>query len=161
MMKKLFEVLFKPKKGKVKGDALKVNLNKFKEDLHERLSKIETKTFLYDYQQTIGQLYMMDKIDYEKALKERESNMDKLTETMEKAREAEMLINSSFFNNYSLEILNNTDNKDLVDLACMSFVGNTGGEICLYRYSERCESVLCYFAARIEKGKNSWRAERY
>jgi hypothetical protein len=126
MMKKLLSFLFKPYRGIPKPKEVEININKFKEDLHEKLSKIETKTFLYDYQQSIGQIYSMEKIDFQKAQKEKEENLDKINEIMAKAKEAEEKINSSFFNDFSLKILNNTSNKDLIDLACMSFVGNTG-----------------------------------
>jgi hypothetical protein len=116
MMKKLLAFIIKPKGKKRETGGVKINLNKFKEDLHEKLSKVETKTFLYDYQQSIGYIYTADTIDYEKALKNRKENMDKLNEVMEKAKEAEGVINSSFFNDSSLFILNNTDNKDLIAL---------------------------------------------
>jgi hypothetical protein len=34
-------------------------------------------------------------------------------------------INSPFFNDYSLQILFNTENDKLIDIACKSFVGST------------------------------------
>jgi hypothetical protein len=129
MMKKLLSYLFKLKVKGEKANNIEINLNKFKEELHDRLSKVETRTFMYDYQQSLGQIYSMDKIDFHKALEKHKEEMDKVSEIQEKAKEAESLINSSFFNDYSLQILNNTSNKDLVDLACMSFVGSTGCSI--------------------------------
>jgi hypothetical protein len=129
-MKKLLSYFFKPRTGAKDIPPVGAHLDKFKDDLHEHLSKVETKTFIYDYQQAIGQLYTMDKIDFKSAFEEKnKEEADKVRDMQEKAKQSEMKINSSFFNDYSLEILNSTSNNDLVDLACKSFVGSTGSEI--------------------------------
>jgi hypothetical protein len=115
------------KKSKKKLPKIEINMTQFKEDLHDKLGKLETKSFIYDYQTAISQLYMLDTINFKKALEENANNKnDKMNEIYDKAKLEEAKINSTFFNDFSLKILKNTDNSNLIDTACKSFVGSTG-----------------------------------
>lgn len=125
---KLYTFVFQSRTRK-KLPKVEVNITKFKEEMQGVLSKMETKTMMYDYQQTINQLYNMEKIDFvhsEKQREEVEEQMKKEEVLMQKAKEEDLKINSNFFNDYSLEILKNTDVQKLIDLSCKSFVGSTG-----------------------------------
>jgi hypothetical protein len=114
------------KKSKKKLPKIEINMTQFKEDLHDKLAKVETKSFIYDYQSAISQLYMMDTINFKKAMEDNENKKDESQEILEKAKIEELKINSTFFNDFSLKILQNTDNSNLIDTACKSFVGSTG-----------------------------------
>jgi hypothetical protein len=106
---------------------------KFREDLKMFLGNIETKSLNQDYQQIMKFIYTHDKIQHKfehgtsKTTTEDIENKKKVTEDemlkkLEKERE---VLVSNFFNKYSLKILENTSNKNLVDLACKSYVGDT------------------------------------
>ncbi len=114
------------KKSKKKLPKIEINMTKFKEELHEKLAKVETKSYIYDYQSAISQLYMLDTINFKKAAEEHKDKKDEMQDIYEKAKIEELKINSTFFNDYSLKILANTDNSSLIDTACKSFVGSTG-----------------------------------
>jgi hypothetical protein len=114
------------KKSKKKLPKIEINMTQFKEDLHDKLAKLETKSFIYDYQTAISQLYLLDSINFKKAIEENANKKDQDSDIYEKAKIEELKINSTFFNDFSLKILENTDNSDLIDTACKSFVGSTG-----------------------------------
>ena len=123
MLKYVFSFFKKPKK---KLPKIEINMTQFKEDLHDKLAKVETKSYIYDYQAAISQLYMLDTINFKKAIEENASKKDEMNDIYEKAKVEELKINSTFFNDFSLKILQNTDNANLIDTACKSFVGSTG-----------------------------------
>jgi hypothetical protein len=115
----------------------------FKQQLANYLSKLETTSKNYDYQEAMNYFYMNNKIklvsseeellnaegknnnkDDAKAKqieKDKEREMKAAYEKLEKENE----IRSNLFNDFSLKILKNTDNTHLISLANKSFVGDT------------------------------------
>jgi hypothetical protein len=120
-------------------NQIKANYDKtkFREAAKLILGHNETKSMNTDYQNSMSLLYSGMKLDLKnrqnqkKEIKEKENenkinNDKKLEELNELAEKEGEKINSSFFNEFSLKILENCSKENLLDLACKSFVGNTG-----------------------------------
>ena len=133
MLNKIFTFFKNPK---IKQPKIEINMNKFKLELHNNLAKLETKTLVYDYQTAISQLYGLDSINFKEAIKAKNENKEEIYKIDDKAKEEELKINSSFFNDFSLKILESSDNNNLIDIACKSFVGSTGNRYIIKTYLE-------------------------
>jgi TPR repeat protein len=104
----------------------KMNENKseFKEELRKYLGHIETKSLNKDYHLAMNLLYKRDEIVHKEG--DPETEKEKAEKEVNKKLEVEtQRIKSNFFNEYSLKILENTNSKHLVNIACKSFVGDT------------------------------------
>lgn len=124
---KLVTGLLYGKKQKInKTPKMEENSTEFKEDLKKYLGHIETKSFKMDYQHIMKYLYTIDKITTKENIdskqKEKESREKEIFEKIEKE---EKKTNSNFFNEYSLKILEETNSKELINIACKSYVGDT------------------------------------
>jgi len=124
--KKLFNSLFFRKKFKTsKKIDTQYDQTKFREIAKTVLGHTETKSINMDYHSSLNLLYSFNKID----LSYKENQINKATkekEVFEAAEKESEKIISNFFNEYSLKILENSNKENLLDLACKSFVGNTG-----------------------------------
>lgn len=125
-LKKIFNSLFFRKKFKQsKSIDTQYDKTKFREIAKTVLGHTETKSINMDYQSSLNLLYSYNKID----LSNKESQGNKAAkekEVFEAAEKESEKIISNFFNVYSLRILENSNKENLLDLACKSFVGNTG-----------------------------------
>lgn len=125
---------FKP--SNLKETPINPQRSAFDEQLKIYLSQNETKNVTNDIQKTVSSLYSAEIINMKEMIekmndKKGNEEMERFREIMEKSKEEEMKINSNFFNNYSLKILNNSkiiiylaSNSDLLDLALKSFAGS-------------------------------------
>ena len=125
---------FKP--SNFKETPINPQRSAFDEQLKIYLSQNETKNVTNDIQKTVSSLYSAEIINMKEMIekmndKKGNEEMERFREIMEKSKEEEMKINSNFFNNYSLKILNNSkiiiylaNNSDLLDLALKSFAGS-------------------------------------
>lgn len=105
---------------------MKENDSKFKEELRTYLGQLETKSLKMDYQQMMNYLYTVDKISIGGNINTKESEKDKQDkEITDKIDKEEKLFKSNFFNKFSLKILEETDTKELINIACKSYVGDT------------------------------------
>ncbi len=128
---KIFTTFFFGKKFKpTKQIDTRYDKSKFREAAKTILGHTETKSINLDYQSSLRLIYSYNKLDLSISNKQ---NEDK--KTIQAAKEKEVLdmaekesekIFSNFFNDYSLKILENSTKEKLLDLACKSFVGNTG-----------------------------------
>lgn len=96
---------------------------KFREIAKTILGHTETQSINSDYQSSLNLIYNYNKIDlsYEK-----NADAKKEKNVLEMAEKESEKISSNFFNDFSLKILENSNKDNLLDLACKSFVGNTG-----------------------------------
>ena len=124
---KLVTSLLYGKKEKIKKiPKMKENTSEFKEELKKYFGQIETKSLKMDYLQMMKYLYTVDtitaKANPNTKQKEKE-NREK--EIMEKIEKEEKKTKSNFFNEFSLKILEETETKELINIACKSYVGDT------------------------------------
>jgi hypothetical protein len=126
-MKKYFNklisnIFFKNKDNNKKSELIITETtSKLKEQIKNYLGHIETKSSIYDYQNTLNYIYskkIPTKISEEKDIIE--------NEVKKEVKETEEKIISNFFNKYSLKIIQNSNSDTLIDLACKSFVGSIG-----------------------------------
>ena len=121
----LTSIFFKKKIKSIKSIDTDYNKTKFREVAKTILGHTETKSINADYQSSIKLLYSYNQIDYSnQQTSEEKPNKEK--EVLDLAEKENEKIFSNFFNKYSLKILENSDKEKLLDLACKSFVGNTG-----------------------------------
>jgi hypothetical protein len=95
---------------------MKENSTEIKEELKKYLGVIETKSMNLDYQQIMKFLYTVDSIN------PRVSGQDKSVKFLKGVDE--QTTKSNFFNEFSLKILEQTNTKELINIACKSFVGD-------------------------------------
>jgi hypothetical protein len=126
----------KESKNLIGVDFTKNENSRFKEELKKYLGHLETKSALYDYQRTISHLYSAKEINFQQAIPKVEKIQEK--DVIEKAEQEQEKIKSSFFNDYSIKLLEGMSSKNLLDLACKSYVGSTGMFYNLiFRHSKR------------------------
>lgn len=100
----------------------------FKEELKKYLSHMETKSMSQDYQGIMKFLYSQDRIVHKSAETTRKNKNEKTeaeNKVLENLEKESDRCKSSFFNNYSLKLLENTNANHLVSIACKSYVGDT------------------------------------
>lgn len=117
--------LFKKKYKPNKTIDTSYDKTRFREISKTVLGHTETKSINFDYQSSLRLLYNNNKIDFLNSTNDR-SKAAKEKEILEMAEKENERINSNFFNPFSLKILENSNKENLLDLACKSFVGNTG-----------------------------------
>jgi hypothetical protein len=125
-MKKYFNkfvsnIFFKKKNNKKSDLIIKENTSKLTEQIKNYLGHIETKSTIYDYQNTLNYIYSKKSPTIISKEKEKIEN-----EVKKEVKETEEKIISNFFNKYSLKIIQNSNSDTLIDLACKSFVGSIG-----------------------------------
>ena len=123
--KYLSSLFFKNKIKSYKSIDVNYDKKKFREVAKTILGHTETKSITFDYQSSIRLLYSFNIIDFSNKNKNNseENKTEIKTEKDEKENEK---IDSNFFNDYSIKILENSTKENLLDLACKSFVGDTG-----------------------------------
>jgi len=118
-------LIFKKKYNFDKSIDTSYDKTKFREIAKTILGHTETKSINSDYQLSLRLLYNNNQINFSEKLNEN-SKAAKEKEVLELAEKENEKINSNFFNDFSLKILENSNKNNLLDLACKSFVGNTG-----------------------------------
>jgi hypothetical protein len=121
----LSSIIFKKKYISNKSIDTSYDKTKFREIAKTILGHTETKSIILDYQSSLRLIYNYNKIDLSNKSDEN-SKAVKENEVLETAEKENEKINSNFFNDFSLKILENSNKDNLLDLACKSFVGNTG-----------------------------------
>jgi len=121
----LSSIIFKKKYLSNKSIDTSYDKTKFREIAKTILGHTETKSINLDYQSSLRLIYNYNKIDLSNKSDEN-SKAVKENEVLETAEKENEKINSNFFNDFSLKILENSNKDNLLDLACKSFVGNTG-----------------------------------
>ena len=121
----LSSIIFKKKYISNKSIDTSYDKTKFREIAKTILGHTETKSINLDYQSSLRLIYNYNKIDLSNKSDEN-SKAVKENEVLETAEKENEKINSNFFNDFSLKILENSNKDNLLDLACKSFVGNTG-----------------------------------
>lgn len=127
-IKILSSILFRNKYKPTKAIDTSYDKSKFREIAKTILGHTETKSINFDYQSSLKLIYSYNKIDLSnKQIDEKkETQAAKEKEILEMAEKESEKIYSNFFNDFSLKILENSNKENLLDLACKSFVGNTG-----------------------------------
>ena len=123
--KTISSILFKKKYKPNKAIDTSYDKTRFREISKTVLGHTETKSINFDYQSSLRLLYNNNKIDFMNSTND-QSKAAKEKEILEMAEKENERINSNFFNSFSLKILENSSKESLLDLACKSFVGNTG-----------------------------------
>jgi len=128
LTKLLSSVFFRKKFKPTKQIDTSYDKSKFREIAKTILGHTETKSINFDYQSSLKLLYSYNKIDLSNKQNEdkKETKAAKEKEILEMAEKESEKIFSNFFNDFSLKILENSNKENLLDLACKSFVGNTG-----------------------------------
>lgn len=117
--------LFKKKLKANKAIDTNYDKTRFREISKTILGHTETKSINFDYQSSLKLLYDNNKINFSERVND-QSKAAKEKDVLEMAEKENERINSNFFNEFSLKILENSSKESLLDLACKSFVGNTG-----------------------------------
>lgn len=122
----LSSIFLRKKMKAMKHIEVDYDKTKFREIAKTVLGHTETKSANTDYQSSIRILYSNLKINLATKSENDSQTKQKEAEVLEKAEKENEKIFSNFFNDYSLKILENSNKENLIDLACKSFVGNTG-----------------------------------
>lgn len=111
-------------------DKIKPNEELIKR-LADYLSKFETQTKNYDYQEAMNYLYTRDVLMIKKTEEEEQVSKEEKQLTEEEKEkiiqklDKEQQIKSNLFNPFSMKIFQHTDNQHLINIANKSFVGDT------------------------------------
>jgi hypothetical protein len=117
-------IMFGKKEGKKVFPKMKENSTDFKEELKKFLGVMETKSSNMDYQQIMKFLYTVDSIKPRLSPDTQDKSAKIQDELASKIEKEEKSTKSNFFNEFSLKILKETNNKELINIACKSFVGD-------------------------------------
>lgn len=129
VINRLIGTVFFRRKSKDSGIKMTPLTSHFKEEIKRYTSHMETKTAIYDYQNTINFIYSLRSSKASLKPEEKTTEEDKekiLKEKQRLAQKVDSVTNSNFFNEHSMKILQHTSYENLIDLACKSFVGSIG-----------------------------------